>query len=234
MSHTAGAGQATELNSPGLNALTLKFSDRGLEKDFLEYYFQRALIRVRYALMLGFLLYAVFGLLDGLIIPDAKHLAWVIRYAIVCPYLLAVLAFTFSPYFKKVMQLTTASAILMAGSGITAMIALAGPPGNYLYYTGLILVIMFAYTFVNLRFIYASMVSWLLVGAYEMVIFYKVGPALHIQINNLFFFLSANIIGMFAAYTLESYIRRDFIQIKINAATIDQLEKEVAVRLQAE
>ena len=54
--------------------------------------------------------------------------------------------------------------VILAGAGITAMVVIAPPPVNYSYYAGNILVIVFGYTFLRLRFVWASLAGWVVVG----------------------------------------------------------------------
>ena len=197
-----------------MNALTLRFLDCELEQEFFDDYFDKVLRQVRIAVIVGIFLYAIFGVLDAFIIPDWRIAAWIIRFSIVIPLLAAVYAFSYSSHFRELMQPILILVILISGFGIIAMLMLAQPPGTYLYYAGLILVIMYAYTFLPLRFQYAALASWMLVLTYEVsaVIIRPLPPSM--LVNNTFFLLSANLIGMFAAYQMESFIRRDFLQRK--------------------
>jgi len=210
------------------NFLTLQFLDRGLENKFAEDYIDKTLKRLRYSVVLGFILYALFGILDSWIIPEAKHEAWIIRYVIVCPYLAFFLMFTFSPYFRKITQLSIAFTMLVSGFGLIVMISFAGPLGASLYYSGLILVIMFTYTLLYLRFIYAVSVSMILLFLYNIVAIVKGHLPLPIYINNNFFFISANIVGMMAGYSSEQFFRRNFLQTQMIKDNANKLEDEIS------
>ena len=165
---------------------------------------------VRFTLIFGTLIYAAFGILDAYIEPELKTTFWIIRYAIVCPTIIFVFAFTYHPFFKKLMQPIIASIEFLAGAGIITMIVMANPPACYTYYAGLILVILVGYTVVKMRFIWASIAGWMLLSLYEFVAgFWTDTPSL-ILINNNFFLISANLIGMIACYLIEFHSRRDF------------------------
>ena len=105
------------------------------------------------------------------------------------------------------------------------------------YYAGLILVFIFGYTFFKLRFIWATLTGWLIVVAYEITAVLLSDTSLPVLISNNFFFLTGNILGMFACYSIEFYLRKEFIQSrmldteksKVNAANLE-LEKGVAER----
>jgi hypothetical protein len=190
--------------------LTLRFqSDQ--EKQFLEDYFHKTINQLRFSVVLGILLYALFGILDFLLIPAVKEQIWFIRFAIVCPFLVAYYFLSYHRKFYKIMQPSLVLTVLVTGFGIIAMSVIAYPPGSYYYYAGLILVLMWGYTFTASRFIYATLAGWLLVIAYEFAAFFLIDTPLPVLISNNFFFLSANLIGMLA-YFIEYYKRRDFWQ----------------------
>ena len=182
------------------------------ERCFREEYFQQSIKLVRVASLLGFFLYLAFGILDYLVI-QAEFLpkVWAIRFGVLCPSALALYFFTYSAVFKRFMQLSMSLVLLIGGLGIVAMTAIAPPPGNYLYYGGLTLIIMFIHTFSRLRFLYATYTSLTVVVAYEIVAILS-GTPWEMLLSNNFFFLSANVIGMFSSYLMEYYNRRDFVQ----------------------
>ena len=197
-----------------IQPLTLRFPGP-LEEDFQIDYFQKSLNHLRFAVALAILLYALFGILDALMIPAVSAQAWFIRYAIVCPYLILFLLFTWTRYFRKVAQPAIALSVLVVGFGIIAFTVIAYPPGSYYYYAGLILVLMWAYTVTTARFIYATFAAWTIVIVYEIVAFGGASTPLPVLISNNFFFLSANILGMLACYLIEYYKRRDFWQRRL-------------------
>jgi signal transduction histidine kinase/CheY-like chemotaxis protein len=230
--------------SPGLremklNLLTLSFSSdfRDLENAFLEDYHHKFRKHFRYSVTFGILFYGLFGLLDAQLLPARKTDLWLIRYGIVCPSLICFLFLSFLPVFKKYMQLVLATAIVLGGLGIIAMIIIAPPPVNFSYYAGLILVFMFGYTFVRLRFIWATAAGWTIVACYEIAALWISPTPSAVLLNNNFFFISANIIGMLACYAIEYFARKDFFlarlleseQDKVTAAN-RELERRVAER----
>ncbi len=190
-----------------------------VEKLFLKDYFHNSLGSCRASLVVAFLLYAVFGILDFWGIPSAKHYVWTIRYAIVCPVIAAALLLSFLPIFERVMQLAAGIVVTTAGLGIVAMIAATRPgdPAYAHYYAGLILVVVFGFTFVRLRLRYAIVATGIVIAAYEVVAVscqkilaqeYGVPQFL----NSNFFLIAANILGIASGYFLEFYMRKDFLQ----------------------
>ena len=200
-----------------LHPITLAFyrGQRHLEKPFLDDYFVASLPIFRFSCFFGLLIYAAFGLLDAWLIPDKKYIFWLLRYAVVCPLTLGIFLFSFSPFFKRVMQPLLVGWGLVGGGGIIMMIIIAPPPVSFSYYAGLILVFMMAYTVIKLRFIWASACCWLLVILYEFAAIFLSQTPVKILVNNNFFFIGANLIGMVAGYAIEYYARRDFFLKKL-------------------
>ena len=108
-----------------------------------------------------------------------------------------------------------AAAITLSGLGIVIMILIAPPPANYSYYAGLILVLIFGYVFLRIRFIWAAVAGWTIVAFYEIASIWLTATPMEVLLNNNFFILSANVIGMFACYSSEYYSRRDFYLVKL-------------------
>ncbi len=223
------------LRSIGLNPFTLTFSGE-YEAAYRENFFLKSLPQIRLAIILGFLLYSVFGLLDAVLIPEKKHMFWLLRYAVVDPALVAVFFLSFSSRYRAFFQLTMTGLMILGGLVIIAMVVLAGPPASFSYYAGLILIFIWGYTFIRVRFIFATAAAWFLVLIYELAAVATATPW-PILVNNNFFFISANIIGMFTCYSIEYYGRRDFYlqrrleeeKEKVHAANRD-LEQKVQER----
>ena len=210
---------------PWLRFGRLRFSGE-LEDSFAEYYFRRSVPRARFALVLAVLLFALFGILDALIVPDDAPKIWLIRFAFVCPLGLAVLAFTYSRRFRPIMQPTLAAFAAAGGSSIVAMIAIADPPAVYLYYAGLVLVIFWTYTLLQLRFAYATVACGAIIVGYEVVAIWFTDTPIEILVNNNFFFLTAAILGVAAGYNIEDGIRTSFLQRRL----IEEQRAELAER----
>ncbi|MCA1757265.1 MAG: response regulator [Bacteroidales bacterium] len=202
-------------HTPGsltLDRLTLSFTGdlAKYEKDYLADNFEKSLTPFRFSLILAMIFYGAFAFLDAISVPQLKEVFWLIRFGIVYPVLIAVFAFSFSNLFKKYMQPIISFIMFLTGFGIIIMIILAARVSNYSYYAGLILIFIFGYTFIRARFIYASVSGWLIVITYEISAIWISDTPMEILVNNNYFFISANIIGMFISYFLELSSRNDF------------------------
>ena len=197
-----------------LNYLTLSFPEE-IERAYQNEYYKKSLKHIRIAMLAAIMSFGIFGILDSWLIPEAKTRIWFIRYAIYCPSVFVIFLFSFSRHFRSYMQLCIAVAVLLAGISIIAMTLIAPYPGNFSYYAGLILVFIFGYTLFKLEFLWATAVGWLIVIAYEIAAIGLSNTPVSILVNNNFFFLTGNMFGMFASYSINFYSRRDFIQTRI-------------------
>ncbi len=195
-----------------LGRVTLRFlDDPAMECAYRDDYHYRTVRQVRIALILGIVLTAAFGLLDGWVTPAARHELWFIRYAIISPFFLALLVLSFTRAALHLLQPGVALGMLLCGVGIIAMNVIAPEPGNHLYYAGLLLLFMYP-PFIRMRFSLAAPVSAVLVAAYELAATELAGAPLHVLVNNTFFLSSAAAIGLLNTYLLELYTRRNFLQ----------------------
>ena len=186
-----------------------------LEPSFAEYNAEHSLPFARFGLLLAIVLYALFGVLDLYVAPSVADKIWIIRYAVFCPVALIVFGLTFTHRFSRIMQPVLAAVAALAGLGIVAMIAIARPQAGYLYYAGLLLVVPWVYTVLQLRFSYAAKACLAIMIGYEAVAVWLKPTPPEILVNNNFFFLSAVILGMVAGYTIERGRRTDFLQRRV-------------------
>ena len=202
--------------------ITLRFDSRYLEAAYRRDYAQASLRHVRWAILLGIALYGpLFGAMDTVDAPGARHIIWAIRFG-VCFVALGVYLFTFSPHFTRYMQPSLGALLLLGGLGLVAMLGLEETGQQY--FDGPALVILAAYAAIRLRFVYATAVGWLTTATYAaVVIAFRNEPAEFLA-SSVWFVVSANIIGMFAAYGLERYSRRNFSQARALNAKRQELE----------
>jgi signal transduction histidine kinase len=225
-------------NEVPFNIATLSFLDRDLEYAFRADFFEKNLSLYRVILILGAILYALFGIHDYWIIPDIWLEALFIRFVLVCPLLLAVFLFTYSKYFRAYMNPAMILGGFSAGAGVVVMFVKAAPPGRYMYYAGLLLCLIFFY---RLRFLPATLLSWCLFIVYEVAAIREAGTMTPVLFSNTFVFVSFIIAGMFMCYAMERYMRSDFLLRRTIqerneqiVATNSALEKEAIERKQAE
>ncbi len=216
------------------NKFTLAFPEHE-EKLFLKTYFTDSLFQMRFALVMVTFLYGIFGYLDSVMFPEHAKLFHVIRYVFVVPLFSAVFFLSFTRVFRKIWQILLLICTIAGAFGISIMIMLV--PDNYVYSAGMMLVFSAGYFFIKLRFFLASIAGWLSLLIYNILVISCSQCSAFMIVNTNFFFVSANIIGMFAAYNIEYYARRSFylnLELDKEKLLVDyvntNLEKTVELR----
>ena len=197
----------TQKDTP-FNAATLSFRDSKLEAAFRADYFEKNIRTIRRCLLLGFLLYGLFGIHDYLIIPEILPQALIIRFLLVCPLLLGIFLFSYSNNYCQTLQPSLFLAGFAAGAGIIAIGIQATAPGNYLYFSGLLLCLLFYF---RLRFFPASLLSWSIFFLYEAAAVITMETPAPLLISNSLIFFSFLITGMLTCYSTERHYRSDFL-----------------------
>jgi len=197
----------TKYASMNFNKITLAFSevDEGL---FLKKYFSDSIFQFRIAFIILIILYGAFGYLDSRIISEYATAFHAIRFIFVIPILIIVFLLSFTKLFHKVWQVLLLISFIVGGIGISIMTMFA--PENYAYYAGMMLVFSAGYFFIKLRFFLATIAGWFILLMYNIGAIFFTPTPVELLITNNFFFISANLIGMFAAYNIEYFIRRNF------------------------
>jgi diguanylate cyclase len=194
-----------------LRPLTLTFRRRELEEEFQKEISASENKRWRFTCVVGAAMYAIFYLLDRQIIPDLLWLCLVFRFGIVCPTLLLAFGLSFTDFGVKNIN----SIFLVSGSlaslGIIFMIAYAGPPGNQIYYGGLLLCVLFYYLFVP-GWLVPNIISWSTFIVYELVVLFLCDLPREFLIGTSFIFFFFNLSGMFGCYVLTRMERIAFLQ----------------------
>lgn len=206
-----------------MHPVTLRFTGK-LEGEFSEEYFARTLTQVRGALVLGLILYTVFGILDTWIAPDQRRTLWLIRYALVAPILVCVIAFTYNSAFSRYREPVVSTAVLIATLGIVAMTAIIPAPGNYLYYAGLLLAIVYTFTLVRLSVLFSMSLSAITIASYLGVALSISETPPELVVNNMFFLGSTVVIGFSANYSMARYARTNFLQRRLIEARTAELQ----------
>jgi two-component system cell cycle sensor histidine kinase/response regulator CckA len=195
-----------------LNPLTLTFAGRHeyLEAPFREAYFSNSLDHLRRCKLYAILFFSIFGILDAYVFPQYKYELWFIRYLLVCPVFLAGLIFSYSKAYRYVWQPINALYIMVTGFAYVAMVLITPPPESYFYGVGTIFCVFFGYTFINARFITASIAGLLVIGGYQATMLFLMKASKMILLISGAHFLGINLLGMLICYSIETQQRRSF------------------------
>ena len=194
-----------------IHPITLRFEDVRLETEFRDRYHEQSLQLMRWGLMMGFVIYGAFGLLDIVAVPTKLREIWLIRFGIASPITAALLVWSFRRSFRFISQIGIAVLAILCATAIVVMTMIAPPPANYLYQAGVMAVLMFASAVMRLRFIYVVATSLIVTVLYNVIALADGTTPAWIVINHNFFLLTVTVLGGFAAYGIEHYARRNFL-----------------------
>ncbi|MCU4176961.1 histidine kinase dimerization/phospho-acceptor domain-containing protein [Carboxylicivirga sp. N1Y90] len=214
------------------NKITLSFPEQ-IEKLFRTKYYIDSIAQVRIALLLVMFLYGMFGILDSMIFPQYAHYFFAIRFFVVIPLSIVVILLSYTKVFQKVWQFLLLVCFIVGGSGIIAMTMFE--PENYAYYAGMMLVIFSGYLFLKIRFFVAAIGGWSMILIFNLIALFYVKASSIVIISNNFFFVSANLVGMFAAYFMELKIRQNFFlnqKLDEEKVTVEELNVDLEKKIE--
>lgn len=207
-----------------------------LKAAFSQYLAAEQVRSTREICLLASVLYTLFGILDLWAIPSALQTVWLIR-ALVVAHLMLILWCTRLPFFLEHYLPLTVGMYWVMGLGIECMVYLSGDNdlARYLYYTGLILVVMALYTWSFLSVWKNAAIGLALVGLYIFIAlqFQRMGTHTEwpLLLTNCFFFVSANVIGVFSNIQRDRYFRENFL-LRQNLLT--DLQQTQALKTQSQ
>ncbi len=206
-----------------------------IESAFLDDYYEGTILRTRIAVFIGLVVYELFHILDYLVVPDVKTAIMWIRFGFVGPMIMILFILTFDRRFKRYNQLFISMGILVAGGGIVLM-TLISPHYTSSYYAGIIIVLIYCYMIMGLRFYWASGAGNIVVISYVLGMELLTDLPISITINNYFFLLGADVMLMFGAYFTEVLRRRDYqlrYQLDLKSRKIESLNEDLEIRIKA-
>lgn len=195
--------------------------------EYSRHHFLESLGQVRFALLLGAPMYLAFLVWDYSIDPAHILETAYIRIA-VAVILVATYALTFRESFEPASQPVLASCAVVAGLGVIYVLHTL-ENGMVLGVAGVILILMYVYGFLRLRFVpsvVSGVVIWL---AYDVVaIIDRLGTTE--LVNSNFFLAGATIFGISNSFNQERLGRRAFLymkEVEREKARADQLLSQI-------
>ena len=179
---------------------------------------------MRFTIILGVIIYFIFGLLDFLTYRNLLKELFTIRYVFGGIPVILISLSVLKATKASTIQMLFSMSLIIAGLSIILMIFLVNDPTNR-YYAGLTVVLLFSYVAVGLRLKYSLIIGWGLILIYSVLslFFMKVDPIF--QINNIFFLIFFNIIGMISSFFYEKHQRNLFLLSSLIVIERKELEK---------
>ena len=202
------------LRKAALNKYTLHFTSERLEAFYRHYTLPSLRRQARIALLVGAIMYCMYGFLDSLFVPpEAVVKVWYIR-TMVIMLAFAVFGMTFYRRFSRSNQLLLSLAGLFGGLGLLAKMWLLPDSAISYYYAGLILIAFWCYTLAGIQFIYAILVNAILLIGFNLMFSGPKPLSILSLVSYDFFILSANFIGAFTNYMVGRQHRLLFLREK--------------------
>jgi diguanylate cyclase (GGDEF)-like protein len=178
------------------------------------------------------LLYTCFGFLDWVTLPSNAAGALTVRAVVVLATLAVAAAVRYWPnFFVRHYEVCMCACSLGWGAGIVGIIALSSPTDLAwgTYYAGLLIVSMALYAWTYLRPVHAGMIGAVLVACYvaEALFVQRMGARGEwpLLVQNTFFLVVANLIGVVPLVLRERFSRQAFL-LKNALARDLKLEEE--------
>ena len=169
------------LKQPFFHLFALNENDE--KTRFLRFYVSKSLNSIRLAMILGFVLYGLFGIIDLYVANTNILILWVIRFVVVMPMVVVVFILTYASYFIRYSQLILFILAAIFSLGVIAIIFNCEAGGRF-YYPGLILCMFGIHTTLRLKLELALIVSGIIIGTYTLCMLLMNPP------NNLILLIS--------------------------------------------
>lgn len=199
------------LSSVKLNPITLSFP-KSLEKSFLEHYISDSKGKANVALLVGGVFYSCFFFLDYLLVPEYFINFFIVRFVVTWTVVGFTLFYVNKGKKKQFIQPLISLTSIIIVITIIYYIVLAYPKLNNAYYVGIVIIYYWSYSFLKLRFIWATIAGIITFGMYQLTSFFIIDLGYETYIISTSFLLATNFVGMIISYSLEYYARKDFFQ----------------------
>ena len=188
----------------------LRFTEIDQEIEFLKHDCESNPRWARFCYASGAILWAAFGFLDMVVAPEEIAQLSMIRYLIGLPVLfLAFLTTLHAPWHSKSKE-TGLAVTLVCGASIIAMVNILPTTSTHGYFVGLILVLIYAFSFGQLTFRYAVFSGVFLAGFFIAIELFRQRFPFDVIASKSAFLLAAVYIGLFSCGILEHHRRNAF------------------------
>ena len=198
----------------GLDRLRLRFHDPALESAFRADRFRHQLGNIRFAFLVGIVLWISWGLLlrPYILALSELRLDRIMRWGVFIPILVIGLVLTFTPFFGRIWEwVAVAIATATIGSWVYYTSNIQTLPAEY-GYVGVILITAFTYTLLRLRFVLVLLITLIGIGAYLPYAFATRYVAPVSEVLATLYLVSFGFLGGLAAYRMERFTRTLFLR----------------------
>ncbi len=196
----------------GLRMPWLRFSDPGAESRFAEGFNREALCYSRAALAVALVLVGAFGIFEAFLYPEQLQTLYFLRYTLSVPLLALALALTWVPAVQQRLDWLLFAVVQLFAFTVLIRLHLAEAVNVQLHYATLLLVLLFNYSFLRMRFAVATASGWTLVLLFILMETLAGTTPGVLRSAWLYLFAAANLAGMTGLFLSELAMRRGFVR----------------------
>lgn len=202
----------------------LTFPDH-TEKQYRLYYAARYLQYSRLTILVGLLMVLALGSLDVLFLQEQLDRVLLIRYAWATPLMILLFGISLTRYFERFQQMILVALLLSIALIMMLLIAIAPEDVARLYFSGLLLIVIFGFCLARLFFWYALITAIIIGVLYNAVIFSINPETLNLQLAHNFFYWGACLLALFCNYFLDHGVRTEYLQAQLLKHQRDDLQR---------
>ncbi len=198
-------------NSAPKTLISLRFEGE-LEANFQQQYRREFVRNARITLGLCFCIVVVLGSHTIFVPAGWVPVGWPHWYVAALLGLLVPSILSFFPRFHHLLPALIACALFGEGIGDLAVgSTVTAQSFQTNFFAHISLIVMITYTFVRLPFVYATGVCWGLIIGFAVVASVSHHLDYWIVTDEMRYLLAVNVFGMIASYTIERYIRQNYL-----------------------
>ncbi len=222
------------LKHVSMNRLTLMFRKGTIEEDFNDQYRKKSILLARSMVLAGLPIGFLFLLLSPILAPGSDWSIWWAFYGIFSAFSLFLLFTMFFSQSERYFQLLMSSYFVMIGFETVFASVYAHSIGNYSYYVTIMLVMFYLGGLSRLRFVYVVPIATILFLTYGLLTLeFVVIPHETLLLNYLFLGF-AFVTSCSVCYSIEYYVRREYMQSRFLELERKYLQEEIEERGRAE
>ncbi len=211
-------------NSLGINEYRMEFSDKEMEEEFKEEGYANFISKKRVGLIIGVVIFLIFGLIDYLLFSRLKGLIWFIRFAIVIPSFLAVFSLTYMDKFKPHIQKAIPAVILLMSFAHLLSLRYIPFQATASFFSGYILLIIYAFLLMRSGFKSGLLEMVLMTVFYGFFVLSNDNIEDVDKIIGMILVLCTSFIGVLYTYFAEYSDRKHFILKKRHKYNVEKFD----------
>lgn len=197
---------------------------RDLEADFVADYSARFLGYRQRVVFLSLLVLLAAGLLDVLFVRNDPEGAWLLRYGVVSPLVLALVVFSRTRWFPRWQQASLSVFTLVLAALVLGLLMIGDDRTILVYSPGLLVVAVFAGTLLHLRFWLAFVLLSMIGVFFAGVLILERPQTTDIVAVLISFYCMACAVALLGGYRVEHAARRQFLQVRLLSLKQHELE----------